>query len=397
MYIIWHDKDYDLARWVYLNSDLLKTKERTLLRPIPKTNAKNTILSVFEDKTDYHILPVIKYDTPDIIIQHIDEPKDTSRIIFVTEFMTHTPQHHHPLQRFPRIYGASKLMIPVALVLPRSKTKLERKNGIYKPVSYKTNPLIYHIFLRTTKINKNPTLIFLWPEEGGYLKYDKKHQTAPFIDEQIERWFYFLNKYLGNPEYDYTRDKEIMKQKKTMIEISNYQNLSQTELIKEWKQLYKLKTIRIIKTGKAIKEFRLDVGKLTKEFIDNEFTLIFEPKGLHSPSTPFRTDPYAGMLCAFDNLFCRDEEGNRTVNVILRAENINYRKVSFREIKHDTKNCPFISIENAQKISLEEVKEHLDNCAFTSSKQQRIYGDIADIIIFDDYICYKEDENDRRI
>ena len=186
-----------------------------------------------------------------------------------------------------------------------------------------------------------------------------------------------------------------MEQKKWIIEISNYQNLSQTELIKGWKQLYKLKIIRFIKTEKAVKELGLDVGKLPREFIDNDFTLIFEPGGLHSPSTYFRTDPYAGMLCAFDNLFCRDEKGNRTVNLILRAKNISYRKAPFKEIKHDTKKCPFVSMENAQKLSLDEVKEHLDNCAFTSSKQQRIYGEVADIIIFDDYIYYKEDENGR--
>lgn len=393
MYVIWHDKDYDFGRWVYLNSNLPKIKEKTVLRPIPKTNKKSTILGIFEEKTDYDILPVIKYETPDIIIQHIDDSTKKSEILFVTEFMTHTPQHHHPLQRFSRIYGASKLKIPVALVLPNSKTKLERKKGIYKPTKYKTNPLIYHIFLRTTKTNDNPTLIFLWPEKEGYLKYDKKHPTAPFIDNEIKRWFYFLNNYIENNNVDFSKDREIQTQIKMMEKISDYDYLNQNELAKKWKTIYKLETIRIIPTKDVIDEFDLDNNKLCPTFMENTLTLIFEPKGLHAPSTPFRTDPYAGMLCAFDNLFCRGENNKRTINLILKAENINYSETSFKEITHDKKRCPFLISGISQTLSKKELENHLDNCPFTQSKQQRIYGDVADIIVFDDKIYYGEKNN----
>lgn len=393
MYIIWHDRDYDFGRWVYLNSNLSKIKEKTLLRPIPKTNSKSAILNVFEEKTDYDILPVIKFETPDIIVQHIDDSSEKSKVIFVTEFMTHTPQHHHPLQRFSRIYGASKLKIPVALVIPNSKIKLERKGGIYKPTKYKTNPLIYHIFLRTTKSNKNPTLIFLWPDKEGYLKYDKRHPTAPLIDEQIKRWLYFLNKYVENNNIDFLKDKEIKTQIEMMEKISHYDYLSQEELSKKWKEIYKLKTIRIIKTADAIKEFGLDKNKLKKKFIENELTFIFEPKGLHAPSTPFRTDPYAGMLCAFDNLFCRGDDGKRTINLLLKAENIKHSETSFKEIEHDKEKCPFLVTEISQNLSTEDLEEHLDNCPSTLSKQQRIYGEVSDVIVFDDKIHYGELNN----
>jgi len=71
MYIIWHDNDYDFARWVYLNSDLSKQSEKVLLRPMPKTNTKSNLLDIFEENTDFDILPVIKYETPDIILQYI--------------------------------------------------------------------------------------------------------------------------------------------------------------------------------------------------------------------------------------------------------------------------------------------------------------------------------------
>ena len=391
MYIIWHDNDYDFARWVYLNSDLSKQVEKVLLRPIPKTNTKSNLLDIFEEDTDFDILPVIKYETPDIILQNIDEKTKKSQILFVTEFMTHTPQHHHPLQRFSRIYVASKLKLPVDLVLPNSKIKLERKNGKYVPTKYKTNPLIYHIFLRTTKINQKPTLIFLWPEFEGYLKNDKKHPTAPFIDEQISRWFYFLNKIIKNKDSDYNSDLEFKKQIQLMIKNSNYRDLKQIDLIKNWNSLYKLETIRIIPTKDIITEFKLDKKKLPPYFMKRDFSLLFEPKGLHAPSTPFRTDPYAGMLCAFDNLFCRDENGLRNVNLVLRAENIKYNETSFKEINHDKDNCPFLIENISRKKSVDKIKEHLNNCPYTKSKQQRIYGMVADIIIFDDKISYQEE------
>ncbi len=94
MFVIWHDNDYDLARWVYLNSSLSKIGEKVLLRPIPKTNSSGTLLRSLTGDFDHHILPVIKYETPDIIIQRIDEKSRDSEVIFVTEFMTHTVNSH---------------------------------------------------------------------------------------------------------------------------------------------------------------------------------------------------------------------------------------------------------------------------------------------------------------
>lgn len=391
MYVIWHNNDYDFARWVYLNSDLSKLKDSVIIRPIPKTNKKSTILALFDQKTDFDILPAIKYDTPDIIIQYIDEKRNDSKILIVTEFMTHTPQHHHPLQRFSRIYGSSELKLPTVLVLPNSKIKLERKNGTYKPTKYKTNPLIYHIFLRTSKINGSPTLIFWWPDYEGYLKNDKKHPTAPFINEQIARWFYLLNLTMKHDNIDYTEDHEIKKQVKLMVETSKYIDKKQTELNKNWNKEYKLKTIAILPTSTVIKKFNLDQDNLPECFKRRSKTLVFTPMGLNAPSSPFRTDPYAGMLCAFDNLFCKGENGFRNTNLVLRAKNVSYGESLFEKIKHNKETCPFLILNISQKIDVKKIKEHLENCPFTKTKQQRIYGQVADIIIFDDFVYFKSE------
>lgn len=391
MFIIWHNNDYDLARWVYLNSDLQKMPEKTVLRAIPKNNSADILLRSFINHSDYHILPIIKYETPDIIIQKINKQNDDSTILFVTEFMTHTPQHHHPLQRFSRIYGASNLKIPTALIIPNTKVKLERKEGAYKPTSYKANPLIYHIFLKTTRVNKTPTLIYLWPDRDGYLKLDKKHPSAPVIEGQIEGWFYFLNLTTKKSKEEISDDSNIKKQLEWMVSRSGYKVIPHDEFIRKWQELYKLETIEIEETDQVIENFNLKKQNLSERFLSNSKTLIFEPKGLKAPATPFRTDPYAGMLCAFDNLFCRDKDGDRLLNLVFRAKNIKYRvgenKNVFKEIIHNKEHCPFL-----QKIDYDVAKEHLkeNQCPFTQTKQQRIYSNVADIIVFDDYVYYNK-------
>ncbi len=66
MFEIWHDNDFDLAHWFYLNSDL-KYQDVTL-RQIPKTNNSKDLLNHLKTDSDLALLPAIKYETPDIIL-----------------------------------------------------------------------------------------------------------------------------------------------------------------------------------------------------------------------------------------------------------------------------------------------------------------------------------------
>ena len=116
---------------------------------------------------------------------------------------------------------------------------------------------------------------------------------------------------------------------------------------------------------------------------------VFAPGGLQSHK--FRTDPYAGMLALYDNLFCRNDAGELTHNLIFMARHINLarftKKGTLKVTKgHNYKKCPFENFTIARTLSYDEIKNHLekDNCPFTSSKQQRNYTQNADLIIFDD-------------
>lgn len=353
-YTIWHDADYDIAYWVYRNS-VLKSKD-VLIRSMPKSTKASTLKKIIKDDSDVGLLPMIKYDHPDIVITKNGQP------ICVTEFMTHTPQWQHPAQRFARIYGSVSHKIPAVLIAPNRKTKLERKGKEYTSVSYKLSDSVKYLFKITEKISGTPTRIFEWGDLDGYLKLDKKSPTAPYKDKKISEWFSLINSIvLGN---------EIPADTSKPLE-PNIDNFT---------------TIRGIEnTRNLLDENNINSENLTCELFQE--SLVFKPNGLSPPSSYFRTDPYAGMLCAFDNMFCRDQKtGKRNRNLVLIANCVELNKLResgnfYDNSNHNDESCPFESFTNSRIDMLQHLNE---GCIYTSSKQHRIYGQISDLIIFDD-------------
>ncbi|MDO8572031.1 MAG: hypothetical protein Q7R79_05110, partial [bacterium] len=227
--------------------------------------------------------------------------------------------------------------------------------------------------------------LFFWPEVGGYLQYDKQHPTAPFTSEQIERWFSFLNDTIR----DIKNPRAAQEQYDLMVKQGKHEKRDHDAFVAGWQEVYAMTTIRVIDTQEVIREFKLDKSKLPASFLKKEKTLVFEPDGLKAQASAFRTDPYAGMLCAFDNLFCRDQDKGRVLNLILRAKNVRLGSSgsrTFIDIIHNTKECPFM-IEQNKETATKHLAEN--QCPFTRAKQQRIYAEVADAIIFDDNVYYK--------
>lgn len=373
MFEIWHDNDFDLAHWLYLNSAL--SAKDVVLRQIPKTNSPSDLLKHFKLDTDLSILPSIKYETPDIILVRNDG-NTKPRIELVVEFMTHTPQHDHPLQRFTRIYGSAWLGIPSVLIIPEKKEKLEKgQKDSYKPTIYRANPLIYHLFLKTTSITNTPTLLLMWPEQDGYLKYDKKHPTAPKIEKDIELLISLVNGIVENKDSSSLVEAHMNKQASTQKYNPNGNS-------------YDLTSGEILKTAKLISKFERELkGDLVKRLNERAESFFYTPKGLKSASSSFRTDPYAGKVCAFDILFCRDLDGKRIRNLVLQANKVPSKTKNSPTLIngfHDEKSCPFIS-----PSSLSAAKLHFEEfCPYSEKKQQRIYGEVPDLIIFEDGETY---------
>ena len=373
MYEIWHDNDFDLAHWFYLNSNL--RDHEVVLRQIPKTNNSTDLLSHLKKDSDLALLPAIKYETPDLILIRNDGP-NKSKIELVVEFMTHTPQHDHSMQRFTRIYGAAWLGIPSVLIVPQKKEKLEKgQKDFYKPTMYKANPLIYHLFIKTSEISNTPTLLLMWPEVDGYLKYDKRHPTAPRIEQDISILFSLLNGIVSASDTSSIVKEHIKKQ----IKSSGYKASGND---------YELTSGDVISTAKLIQKFQDSISiDLSANLLKKKESFLYSPQGLKSGASAFRTDPYAGKLCAFDILFCRDASGTRYRNLALMANkiqsNVNGQPTLVAE-NHDRDACPFVI-----RMNLSSARAHFKEwCPYTERKQQRIYGEIPDLIIYEDEEVY---------
>ncbi len=373
MYEIWHDNDFDLAHWLYLNSALVG--HNVTLRQIPKTNKPTDLFNHFKMDSDLSILPSIKYETPDLVLIENGGTRK-SKIKLVLEFMTHTPQHDHPLQRFTRIYGSAWLGIPSILLIPAKKEKLEKgQRQAYKPTVYKANPLIYHLFLKTSEITGTPTVLLMWPEDEGYLKYDKQHPTAPKIEKDVALLISIVDSIVENNDVSHLINVHMNKQANAHKYDPSGNN-------------YDLTSGEIIKTSELVDKFAgiREISEISR-ILENKETFLYSPKGLKSGDSSFRTDPYAGKVCAFDILFCRDADGARIRNLVLQANKV---PSSFQgsptliRKKHDIASCPFIS-----PATLEDAHEHFKQyCPYTEKKQQRVYGEIPDLVIFEDGNIY---------
>jgi hypothetical protein len=262
------------------------------------------------------------------------------------------------------------------LVIPEKKEKLEKgRKDSYKPTMYKANPLIHHLFIKTTQITKTPTLLLMWPERDGYLKYDKAHPTAPTVEADIAFLFEFANEIITGGNFKSLATTHTNKQ----IEKSAYV---------EREPDYKLTSGEVVKTLHITrsKDWNISEG-IGEKLLQNEESFLYFPSGLKSGKSAFRTDPYAGKLCAFDILYCRDSVGKRVRNLALQANKImssDSGKPTLLSKLHSKIDCPFLTVKN-----LEQAKEHFDNfCPYTERKQQRIYGEIPDIVIYEDGEVY---------
>jgi hypothetical protein len=373
MFEIWHDNDFDLAHWFYKNTNL-RSKD-VVFRQIPKTNSVKDLIAHLSGPGDLAILPAIKYETPDLILIR-REVSNGAKIELVVELMTHTPQHDHPLQRFTRIYGSAWLGIPSVLVIPEKKEKLEKgKKDSYKPTMYKANPLVHHLFIKTTQITQTPTLLLMWPEKDGYLKYDKEHPTAPKVEGDMLFLHEFTNKIIDSEDYKIMVAEHINKEKIK----SNFQ-LGEPD--------YRLTSGKVVKTSQITGMKQTSISRdLGTKLLRNEESFLYFPDGLKSGKSAFRTDPYGGKLCAFDILYCRDSKGRRVRNLALQANKIlssDAGKPTLLSKPHNQEECPFLNLKDVSNARL-HFKSY---CPFTERKQQRIYGEIPDIVIYEDGEVY---------
>ena len=187
--------------------------------------------------------------------------------------------------------------------------------------------------------------------------------------------FDFVNQIVGSKDTNVVVTNHIERQKK----ISGY---------KESGNQYELTSGEVIATKKLITQFKGSISnRVSSDLLKKDESFLYSPLGLKSSASAFRTDPYAGKVCAFDILFCRDSKGIRYRNLVLVANKIASQTKGVPTLvskQHDSTTCPFMCTTN-----LDSAKKHFRNfCPYTERKQQRIYGEIPDLVIFDDKETY---------
>jgi hypothetical protein len=370
-YQIWHDNDFDVAQWFYKNLKF-GVNDVVEIRQIPKTNSKSDLASHLKSDFDLNVLPAIRLETPDLILIRQNPENQTAETLLVVELMTHTPQHDHPLQRFSRLYNAALIGVPSFLVLPTEKEKLEKgKKGFYKPTLYKANPLAFHLFIETTTKLKTDTLLLRWPTSFGYLKYDKKHPTAPRVEGEIWDLFTYAQALLDGDSISIVSNKILTRLKSE----SGY-------TVGQKVDDYALSTVFPGLTSTILSSYSSQAIPHLSSLLSRKESIVYSPQGLKSGSNDFRTDPYGGKVCAFDILFCRDQSGLRISNLILRANKVEGSrngKATLVKHSHLRMNCPFISPTNWENAN----NHFLDYCPYIDRKQQRIFGEVPDLVIYD--------------
>ena len=372
-YEIWHDNDFDAAAWLFENLNFGSSEVR--FRQIPKTNGSKDLKNRLTSDNDLFVLPMIRLETPDLILMRYVEGEKPQPLI-VIELMTHTPQHDHPLQRYSRLYNAAISGIPSVLVLPAEKEKYEKgKRDGYKPTMYRANPLAYHLFIATSHKFKVDSFLVKWPASEGYLKYDKSHPTAPRVEGDIVSLISYVQNLIDNKTNE-TISTTLMNDMKRISSFVSGKRISD----------YALKTVFEVETKDVLEDFALEGSSLDK-LLDKSRSVVYSPDGLKSGKNDFRTDPYGGKTCAFDVLFCRDDSGIRVQNLVLRANNVKAQhggESTLLNIQHDNEACPFVNPSNWDSAS-----SHFDkDCPYLHRKQQRIFGEIPDLVIFDEGLSF---------
>lgn len=358
-YTIWHDADYDLAHWFLRNSTI--DADEATIRAMPRNTSVRTLEKAISEDADTAILPLLKYEHPDIAITAMDG-SGSPRALCAIEFMTHTPQWQHPAQRFSRIYGAAALGIPSALVAPGVKTKLEKKEGEYKDVQYKLSGSVRYLFKRTEEISGTPARLFEWPDRGGYPVLDRKSPAAPRAESGIRDMFRLVDSCVTGAPAPAPDHPDV-----AAPETKDFGTICSVGDTKE-----------------CLDGLGISAADVPCELLGE--SLVFCPDGLSPKSSYFRTDPYAGMLCAFDNMFCRDDSGQRSRSIIFVAGDVSLAELRRRGTfeggqTHDATPCPF---EEALASSSSAISHARSGCPFTGSKQQKIYGTVPDMVVFDD-------------
>lgn len=351
-------------------------------RKIPSQNSSSS----FSELPSY-ISDILYLDKPDIIIAGSNDGIH-EKPIFSIELAACTPQFQHALQRFPRLLASVTSGCPTVLIIPARKRSNDGKSIYQRSVAADYGAV------RLTDIFSVPALVIDWPDDDGILQYEGHDNLPPLASEPIAR----LGAYL----------RDCLKAFSQVDYLGALARLPQTQALTDQTRMnaYKNGSITIARPGggDTDAQVKLDlspttdlvhrlqsegratatsISQLPDYFRSREQSLLFYPTRISAHAG----DPYVGMMTYYDIAFCRTGPStrDRRFNLVAYANGVNLDETTSRMEDFNQNKCLFskgYKPSNARHYSY-----YLrDGCRKLKSKPIRIYGEIADLIAYEDAI-----------
>lgn len=413
MFTLWYGESEDFAKYLVENTNLNILPHQ--YKKMYKSDADSP--KHFFEMPD-HIKQLLRYDSPDVIIDYEDEP------ILVLEYTLSAGSGDHPYQRMPRIICACEREVPAIYIMPEYKAI--KRSRVYSWDNL--NPLSVYVFEQIMGICGTPALFYYWPSHypmnaenaynlsAGGLKYDAKYIECPdSADVGMQRMFKFINEVLVKTKGDVISGRKSLihtmvcrEERERMLKdfadkgwptdrLPNNSNSSiivPTEYLINYLKKYETKTYKI--------------GKFIGADSRPETVIMFTNASFRKSG-----DPYVGELAALDFLKCREGKTyeDRKRNLVLSYAKVNIdeknktllldtsAKASIDDFcdmvnKNERNNNLAIRVKCYAGIIGEEIPRYYMQMrygtVFSKNKSTRISAYFADAILFKDGAFWRD-------
>lgn len=375
--IVYYEGADSVEQWV---TNLLQCD--ITFKKIPSQNRSTS----FSQLPSY-IADILYLDKPDIIISGSNDGIH-ERPIFSIELATCTPQFQHSVQRFSRSLAALSGGCPTVLIMPAKKKANDGRS------TYLRSPAADYGAVRLMDVYRLPALVVDWPDTEGELLFEGNDQLPPLASPAIAELGEYLRQCLtAFQQIDYagalakleltqrlvdrTRERAYAKGAISPSRPGGGPRDAQVRLdIVDTPDLIQ----RLLDEGRAT---ATSVSQLPDYFHGREKSLLFYPTRIAAHSG----DPYVGMMTYYDIAFCRTGPSvrDRRMNLVAYANGVDLAETTDRMKDFNNNICLFnvgYKPSNARHYSY-----YLrDGCRKLKSKPLRIYGEIADLVSYEDGI-----------
>jgi hypothetical protein len=380
---IWHANDLNAADWFIEG-----------VKPLRQTWAKEVIPAAGSAgflRLPEQIKRILRLDKPDLIATIEKNGRDEP--VVSIEITSTTPHGQHGKQRFARLVAAAEAGVPCLYITPERKEAVVRN----RPHIYNLTESVYYALERINSLNDAPAFIYCYSDATGKLLMDSRFPQQPSLSHpDIQNAFksivsaikrlstnVSLQAWRRDPWVSSELRRISAKASGHVESVSDYKTL-------EGIQTSDLESYLLSNTSMPRTWVKKTLDESPPRLFARDRSLIFKPNGRLFEKAG---DPYCGMMAFFDYVFCRTGSGveDRHTNLIYmplkhsRPRDISshfaakgyhtfYKRDSAFRHKHVDKV--------AQQFQISHELQY--GGVFTMIKPLRIYGYLADLIVFND-------------